>query len=100
MEELTFSWPKEFYLFLPGRSGFSDGEANYQIASHKPRASMLQRLSDLAHRYCIKEDSTVARFFQALLTFQGNGYGVFTYLRGYKFDVKSSQALDDEITSS
>lgn len=67
MEELTFSWPKEFYLFPPGRSGFSDGEANYQIASHKPRASMLQRLSDLAHRYCIKEDSTVARFFQARL---------------------------------
>jgi hypothetical protein len=26
------------------------------------------------------------------LTFQGNGYGVFSYLRGYKFEVKSSHA--------
>lgn len=30
---------------------------------------------------------------QALLTFQGNGYGVFTYLRGYKFEVKSSHSF-------
>ena len=28
-----------------------------------------------------------------LLNFQGNGYGVFTYLRGYKFDVKSSHSF-------
>ena len=27
------------------------------------------------------------------LTFQGNGYGVFSYLRGYKFEVKSSHAF-------
>jgi hypothetical protein len=30
---------------------------------------------------------------QIALTFQGNGYGVFSYLRGYKFDVKSSHAF-------
>jgi hypothetical protein len=30
---------------------------------------------------------------QALLTFQGNGYGVFTYLRGYKFEVKSTHSF-------
>lgn len=30
---------------------------------------------------------------QVALTFQGNGYGVFSYLRGYKFDVKSSHAF-------
>jgi len=30
---------------------------------------------------------------QIQLTFQGNGYGVFTYLRGYKFDVKSNQGF-------
>jgi hypothetical protein len=30
---------------------------------------------------------------QVLLTFQGNGYGVFTYLRGYKFEVKSSHSF-------
>jgi hypothetical protein len=29
----------------------------------------------------------------ALLTFQGNGYGVFTYLRGYKFEVKSTHSF-------
>jgi hypothetical protein len=29
---------------------------------------------------------------QVALTFQGNGYGVFSYLRGYKFEVKSSHA--------
>ena len=28
-----------------------------------------------------------------LLNFQGNGYGVFTYLRGYKFEVKSSHSF-------
>src|SRR5262249_18005577 len=28
-----------------------------------------------------------------LLNFQGNGYGVFTYLRGYRFEVKSSHAF-------
>jgi hypothetical protein len=27
------------------------------------------------------------------LTFQGNGYGVFSYLRGYKFEVKSSHSF-------
>jgi hypothetical protein len=27
---------------------------------------------------------------QVKLKFQGNGYGVFTYLRGYKFDVQSA----------
>jgi hypothetical protein len=30
---------------------------------------------------------------QVVLNFQGNGYGVFTYLRGYKFEVKSSHAF-------
>ncbi len=30
---------------------------------------------------------------QVLLVFQGNGYGVFTYLRGYKFEVKSSHSF-------
>jgi hypothetical protein len=30
---------------------------------------------------------------QVVLSFQGNGYGVFTYLRGYKFEVKSSHAF-------
>jgi hypothetical protein len=30
---------------------------------------------------------------QVALTFQGNGYGVFSYLRGYKFDVKSSHSF-------
>jgi hypothetical protein len=30
---------------------------------------------------------------QVLLTLQGNGYGVFTYLRGYKFEVKSSHSF-------
>ncbi len=30
---------------------------------------------------------------QVLLSFQGNGYGVFTYLKGYHFEVKSSHAF-------
>ncbi len=30
---------------------------------------------------------------QVSLTFQGNGFGVFSYLRGYKFDVKSSHSF-------
>ncbi len=30
---------------------------------------------------------------QVILNFQGNGYGVFTYLRGYKFEVKSAHSL-------
>ncbi len=30
---------------------------------------------------------------QLALTFQGNGFGVFSYLRGYKFEVKSSHAF-------
>jgi hypothetical protein len=30
---------------------------------------------------------------QVALNFQGNGYGVFTYLRGYKFEVKSSHSF-------
>src|SRR5580698_8658133 len=30
---------------------------------------------------------------QVGLTFQGNGYGVFSYLRGYKFEVKSSHSF-------
>ncbi len=30
---------------------------------------------------------------QAVLTFQGNGYGVFTYLRGYRFESKSAHSF-------
>jgi hypothetical protein len=30
---------------------------------------------------------------QIVLNFQGNGYGVFTYLRGYKFEVKSAHSF-------
>src|SRR5262245_18485369 len=30
---------------------------------------------------------------QIVLNFQGNGYGVFTYLRGYKFEAKSSHSF-------
>jgi hypothetical protein len=30
---------------------------------------------------------------QVLLQFQGNGYGVFSYLRGYKFEVRSTQSF-------
>jgi hypothetical protein len=30
---------------------------------------------------------------QMALTFQGNGYGVFSYLRGYKFELKSSHSF-------
>lgn len=30
---------------------------------------------------------------QLLLQFQGNGYGVFSYLRGYKFDVRSTHSF-------
>ncbi len=30
---------------------------------------------------------------QVALAFQGNGYGVFSYLRGYKFEVKSSHSF-------
>jgi hypothetical protein len=30
---------------------------------------------------------------QVLLNFQGNGYGVFTYLKGYHFEVKSSHSF-------
>jgi hypothetical protein len=30
---------------------------------------------------------------QVALTFQGNGYGVFSYLRGYKFEAKTSHAF-------
>jgi hypothetical protein len=30
---------------------------------------------------------------QVALTFQGNGYGVFSYLRGYKFDIKSPHSF-------
>lgn len=28
-----------------------------------------------------------------MLTFQGNGYGIFTYLKGYKFEVKSNHSF-------
>jgi hypothetical protein len=30
---------------------------------------------------------------QLLLQFQGNGYGVFSYLKGYKFDVRSTHSF-------
>ncbi len=30
---------------------------------------------------------------QVVLNFQGNGYGVFTYLKGYKFEVKSAHSF-------
>jgi hypothetical protein len=30
---------------------------------------------------------------QVVLNFQGNGFGVFTYLRGYKFEVKSAHSI-------
>ena len=37
---------------------------------------------------------------QVALNFQGNGYGVFTYLRGYKFDVKSAHSFTSGSTTT
>ena len=67
MEELTFPWPREFYLLPPGRDGLSDGMAKYQLSPAEYQATMIQRISEIAYQHLIDEDSQVAKFFRARL---------------------------------
>ncbi|HYA23906.1 MAG TPA: methylenetetrahydrofolate reductase C-terminal domain-containing protein [Terriglobales bacterium] len=63
MDELVFALPGEFYLLPQNGDGFSDGAGEYQISRTKPNPSMVQRLSEMAYRHLIGDNSRGARFF-------------------------------------
>lgn len=67
MDELVFSYPDEFYLLPPAGDGLSDGSAAYNVTHFRPHASLVQRLSNLAHRHFIKDGSFAARLFASRL---------------------------------
>jgi methylenetetrahydrofolate reductase (NADPH) len=67
MEELQFSYPEEFYLLPAGASAFSDPNGEYQISGDDVKPSFVQRLSEMAYRYLIKDGSPAARFFGSQL---------------------------------
>ncbi len=62
MDELTFPYPGGFYLLPRGDDGLSDPAAPYQLAPARTGASLLQRVSRLAHRHIIGSGSVGSRF--------------------------------------
>lgn len=65
-----------------------DGQVQYQRADDTG-ALADQKMIPIFSGSIPPGDHTIS----VLLNFQGNGYGVFTYLRGYKFEVKSSHSF-------
>lgn len=72
MEELLFSYPGEFYLLPAGPGIFSDPSGEYQISGEKLKPSFIQRLSELAYRYLIRDGSLAAHFFESQLKCEGS----------------------------
>ena len=70
IDELNWPWPGEFYLFPPGANGFSDGTGDNQTTRKRPHASLVQRLSEIAHRYLIRHGSAGERFLRERLKSQ------------------------------
>jgi methylenetetrahydrofolate reductase (NADH) len=70
IDELVFKDPNEFYLLPPSSDGLSDGAADYQATRAKPHPSLVQRLSEMAYRHFIREDSVGACFFGSRLNSQ------------------------------
>jgi methylenetetrahydrofolate reductase (NADPH) len=64
VEELVFAHPGEFHLLPPGADGLSDGAGEYLAGRSRPRRSLQQGLSSLAHRLAIAPGSPGARFFE------------------------------------
>lgn len=62
IEELIYPYPQQFHLLPPAPNGLSDGVADYQTESLKPKPSLMQRLSRFFHDHFIHEDSSVGHF--------------------------------------
>ena len=67
MDELILPIPNEFYLLPLGKDGLSDGNAAYQLDTHKPHATFAQVLSQHVHKHFIADGSWGSRLFGSLL---------------------------------
>ena len=75
MDELIFESPGDFYLFGKGPDGLSEGTSAYQTPHDKPRATVVQRLSEAVYEHFIQDGSVGARFFAPRLKSVSGGNG-------------------------
>ena len=61
MDDLLFPYPDQFHLFPEGSDGLSDGDGEYQLGTVEGRKSWNQRISSLAHRLIVNDNSIGAR---------------------------------------
>lgn len=78
MDELTFAYPNEFYLFPAGQDGFSHDSGEYQVKCEKPRGTWTQHISEAIYRNAIREGSSGARFFSQRLKSDGAEQSLWT----------------------
>jgi methylenetetrahydrofolate reductase (NADPH) len=93
LDELVFPVPGEFYLLPPNGDGFSKRDGEYQVTRIKPRASVSQRISEMVHRYFIKDGSLGARFFKARVGTNRQQNGNDSWRHGFWYKLLEPSSL-------
>ena len=93
IDELVFPAPGEFYLLPPNGDGLSRRNGEYQVTRLKPRASFSQRMSEIVHRYFIKDGSLGARFFKARIAVTPQPNGDASWRHGFWYKLLEPSSL-------
>jgi methylenetetrahydrofolate reductase (NADPH) len=93
IDELVFPVPGEFYLLPPNGDGLSRGSGEYQVTRIKPRASFSQSISEMVHRYFIKDGSFGARFFRARIAVTPQQTGDTSWRHGFWYKLLEPSSL-------
>ena len=93
LDELNFPYPGEFYLLPPKGDGFSRANGEYQLTRLRPRVSVSQRISEMVHRYFIKEGSVGYRFFKARVGAKPAQNGNDSWRRGLWYKLLAPSSL-------
>lgn len=93
IEELVFPYPDEFYLLPSDGNGLSQSKAEYQTTQVRPAASLSQKLSELVHRYFIKDGSWGARFFQARMRKDASQNGNNSWRQGFWYKLLEPSSI-------
>lgn len=93
MEELTFPYPGEFYLFPSDGNGLSQSHGEYQLTQIKPRASLSQKISEQVHRHFIRDGSWGARFFRSRIGKDRTQNGNDSWRHGFWYKLLEPSSL-------
>ena len=93
IDELIFPHAGEFYLLPPNGDGLSHSKGQYQVTRIKPRASFSQRMSEIVHRYFIRDDALGARFFKARMPAAPQQNGDASWRHGFWYNLLAPSSL-------